>query len=81
MVPRDNDDFKPIDDIVQVVEVASQHYIREEEADEFNNESTGIKRRLRRALAHASDAEVRETVDDYNKAIERFRRKDRKSVV
>lgn len=74
MVPRDNDDFKPIDDIVQVIEVAAQHYIPEEEADEFNNESTGIKRRLRRALAHASEAEVRETVDDYNKAIERFRR-------
>lgn len=74
VVPRDNDDFKPIDDIVQVIEVASQHYIPEEEADEFNDESTGIKRRLRRALAHASEAEVRETVDDYNKAIERFRR-------
>ena len=74
MVPRDNDDFKPIDDIVQVIEVAAQHYIPEEEADELNNESTGIKRRLRRALAHASEAEVRETVDDYNKAIERFRR-------
>lgn len=74
MVPRDNDDFKPIDDIVQVIEVAAQHYIPEEEADEFNNESAGIKRRLRRALAHASEAEVRETVDDYNKAIERLRR-------
>lgn len=74
VVPRDNDDFKPIDDIVQVIEVAAQHYIPEEESDEFNNESTGIKRRLRRALAHASEAEVRETVDDYNKAIERLRR-------
>lgn len=74
MVPRDNDDFKPIDELVQVIEVVSQNYIPEEEADEFNNETTGIKRRLRRALAHASEAEVRETVGDYNKAIERFRR-------
>lgn len=74
VVPRDNDDFRPLDDIVQVIEAVSQNHIPEEEADEFNNDTTGIKRRLRRALAHASIKEVQEVVDDYNQAIERFRR-------
>lgn len=74
VVPRDKDDFRPLDDIFQVIEIISQNYIPEDEADQFNNESTGIKRRLRRALAHASEAEVREVVTDYNDTIERLRR-------
>lgn len=73
VVPRDKDDFNPLDDIVRVVEVVSQNYIPEDEADVFNNESTGIKRRIRRALAHASEAEFREAIADYNSAIERLR--------
>ncbi|KAB8241513.1 S-adenosyl-L-methionine-dependent methyltransferase [Aspergillus flavus] len=74
VVPRDKDDFRPIDDIFQVIETVSQNYIPEDEADYFDNESTGIKRRLRRALAHASEAEFRNVVTDYNEAIERLRR-------
>ncbi|KAE8131839.1 S-adenosyl-L-methionine-dependent methyltransferase [Aspergillus pseudotamarii] len=74
VVPRDKDDFRPIDDIFQVIETVSQNYISEDEVDYFDNESTGIKRRLRRALAHASEAEFRTVVTDYNDAIERLRR-------
>ncbi|KAJ5568510.1 hypothetical protein N7450_010996 [Penicillium hetheringtonii] len=73
VVPRDSADFRPIDDIVQVVETVSDNYIPSEEADEFNNETTGIRRRLRRALAVASETQFRDAVDDYNKAIERLR--------
>lgn len=74
VVPRDNDDFKPIDDIVHVIDIVSENYIPESEADFFNNESTGIKRRLRRALAHSSETEFREAVASYNREIERLRR-------
>ncbi|OQE27352.1 hypothetical protein PENSTE_c004G06958 [Penicillium steckii] len=73
VVPRDSADFRPIDDIVQVIETVSDNYIPNEEADEFNNETTGIRRRLRRALAVASETQFRDTVDDFNKAIERLR--------
>jgi H3 lysine-79-specific histone-lysine N-methyltransferase len=72
VVPRDKDDFKPLDDIVQVIETVSEHYVPEEATDEFNNESTGIKRRIRRALAHLSDSEFRQAVTDYNNAVERL---------
>lgn len=73
VVPRENDEFRPIDDIVQVIETVSDNYIPSEEADKFNNETTGIKRRLRRALAVTSETQFREAVDDYNKAIQRLR--------
>ncbi|PYI08143.1 histone H3 methyltransferase [Aspergillus sclerotiicarbonarius CBS 121057] len=74
VVPRDTDDFKPIDDIVNVIDIVSQNYIPDEQADEFNHESTGIKRRLRRALAHSSEADLREVVAEYNNAVIRLRR-------
>ncbi|KAJ5218829.1 uncharacterized protein N7498_000928 [Penicillium cinerascens] len=73
MIPKDNEDFRPIDDIVQVIETVSDNYIPAEEADEFNNETSGIRRRLRRALAVTSESQFREAVEDYNKAIQRLR--------
>ncbi|KAE8372651.1 S-adenosyl-L-methionine-dependent methyltransferase [Aspergillus bertholletiae] len=73
-VPRDKEDFRPIDDIFQVIETVSQNYIPEGKVDYFDNESTGIKRKLRRALARASEAEFRNVVTDYNDAIEQMRR-------
>lgn len=73
VAPRDSDEFRSIDEIVQVIETVADNYISSEEAEEFNNETTGIKRRLRRALAVVSEAQFRETVDDYNKAITRLR--------
>ena len=75
MVPRDKDDFQPIDDIVQVIETVSDNYIPEEDAAEFNDEATGIRRRLRRALAVTSEPQFREAIEDYNQAIERLRTK------
>jgi H3 lysine-79-specific histone-lysine N-methyltransferase len=41
---------------------------------EFNDESSGIKRKVRRALIRGSEAEFRESVADYNDAIQRLRR-------
>lgn len=70
-VPKENDDFKPLDDIVQVVEMVSQNYIPEDALDEFNHETTGIKRRIRRAFAHASEKEFRDVMADYNEAVQR----------
>ncbi|CRG83990.1 hypothetical protein PISL3812_01339 [Talaromyces islandicus] len=69
---KENDGFRPLDDIIQVVEMVSQHYIPEDARDEFDNETTGIKRRFRRALAHASEREFLETLSDYNRAVRRL---------
>ncbi|QKX58558.1 uncharacterized protein TRUGW13939_05683 [Talaromyces rugulosus] len=69
---KENEGFRPLDDIIQVVEMVSQHYIPEDAKEEFDNESTGIKRRFRRALAHASETEFLETLSDYNRAVRRL---------
>jgi [histone H3]-lysine79 N-trimethyltransferase len=71
-VPREKDDFKPLDDIVQVVQMVFQNYIPETEANEYN-ESTGIRRRIKRALVHASESEFREAIAEYNRAVGRLR--------
>ncbi|KAL4802267.1 S-adenosyl-L-methionine-dependent methyltransferase [Aspergillus unguis] len=72
VVPRDNDDFKPLDDIIQVIETVSQAYLPDDELDQFNNESMGIKRKIRRALARGSESKFRESVTEYNDAIKRL---------
>ena len=73
MMPKDNDEFRPIDDIVQVIETVADHYIPSDKAAEFNDETTGIRRRLRRAIALSSETQFREAVEDYNKLVERLR--------
>ncbi|KAL1953076.1 hypothetical protein VTO42DRAFT_3614 [Malbranchea cinnamomea] len=73
VVPRDKDGFKPVDDIVHVVDTVSENYIPGAYLPLFDDESTGIKRRFRRAFAHASLSEFQSAVEDYNDAIKRLR--------
>ncbi|KAJ9200767.1 hypothetical protein DTO164E3_3917 [Paecilomyces variotii] len=74
IVPRDKDDFRPLDDIVQVIEMVSQNYVPDDERDVFDNDSTGIKRRVRRALAHGSESDFRDAIADYNSIVEQLKR-------
>ncbi|EEP80214.1 conserved hypothetical protein [Uncinocarpus reesii 1704] len=73
MVPRDNDGFKPLDDIVQVIEIVSQNYIPEEHVPLFDEESNGLLRRLRRALVQGSLANFLDGIKHYNETIKRLR--------
>lgn len=73
MTPREADGFKPLDDIVNAVDIVSKNYIPEKHQPLFDDESTGIKRRFRRALAHASLTEFQGAVADYNKTINDLR--------
>lgn len=54
--------------------MVSQHYVPENEEHIFNDDSTGLKRILRRALTRASQKEFQETVVEYNQTIDRLRR-------
>ncbi|OJD14630.1 histone-lysine N-methyltransferase, H3 lysine-79 specific [Blastomyces percursus] len=73
VAPREKEGFKPLDDIVHLVDTVSQNYIPEEHALLFNDEATGINRHFRRALAHASQSEFMEAIDEYNNTITRLR--------
>ncbi|KAL3472958.1 putative histone methylation protein Dot1 [Aspergillus californicus] len=74
VVPRDDNEFQPLEDIAQVIKTVSSVYIPEEKLDEFNNDSTGIIRRLQRATAIKSESNYRQTIEDYNSAINSLRR-------
>jgi H3 lysine-79-specific histone-lysine N-methyltransferase len=52
--------------------MVSQYYVSESERHIFNDDSTGLKRRFRRALAHTSEAEFQVTVGDYNQVVDRL---------
>ncbi|EZG08218.1 hypothetical protein H106_02426 [Trichophyton rubrum CBS 735.88] len=54
VIPRENDGFKPLEDIVQVVETVSHNYIPEDEICAFTDDSTGYIRLLRRAIKQES---------------------------
>ncbi|KAK2737562.1 Nucleosomal histone H3-Lys79 methylase [Myotisia sp. PD_48] len=70
VVPRENDGFKPLDDVLQVVQMVSQHYIPDEKRSIFDDESTGLIRRLRRALTKGSMLDFKNAVRDYNATVE-----------
>lgn len=54
--------------------MVSQHYVPESEEHIFNDDSTGLKRKLRRALTRASQKDFQEAVVEYNQTVDRLRR-------
>lgn len=73
MVPREHDEFKSLDEIIQIIELVSRHYLSPTELDVFTNDNDGILRRLKRAIFRQSEQEFRQAVLDYNDIIIRRR--------
>ncbi|KAI5292166.1 Nucleosomal histone H3-Lys79 methylase [Ascosphaera acerosa] len=73
-VPHEADGFQPIDDIVRTVETIAENYIPSEHMPAFSDPTTGLLRRLRRALAHTSQSEFEAALADYNTTIADLRR-------
>ncbi|EGD90090.1 histone-lysine N-methyltransferase, H3 lysine-79 specific [Trichophyton rubrum D6] len=73
VIPRENDGFKPLEDIVQVVETVSHNYIPEDEICAFTDDSTGYIRLLRRAIKQESPKDFWNAVKAYNETIGRLR--------
>ncbi|KAK2824766.1 Nucleosomal histone H3-Lys79 methylase [Arthroderma sp. PD_2] len=73
VIPRENDGFKPLEDIVQVVETVSHNYIPDDQISLFTDESSGIIRLLRRAIKQESPDDFKDAVKEYNETIRRLR--------
>ena len=69
MVPREHDDFKPLDEIIQVIDLVSRNYLPSTELDLFANDNDGIVRRLKRAIFRQSEQEFRLIIKEYNDII------------
>ena len=73
--PRDTDDFKPLQDIIDVAELVPKFYLTNDQAKRFLDDAKGIHRKLKRAIANKSYQEFREAVAEYNEALEGLRAK------
>lgn len=68
-----NDDFKPLEDIIEVMHKIAEHYLPREERDRFDNEASGFPQRLSRAIKRQSEKEVRNTVREWNSDLTKLR--------
>lgn len=66
VVPREHDDFKPLDEIIQVIDLVARNYLPRAEIDLFLNDNNGILRRLKRAITRQSEQEFRDVIKEYN---------------
>ncbi|KAI9871919.1 MAG: Nucleosomal histone H3-Lys79 methylase [Pleopsidium flavum] len=73
VVPREHDEFKPLDEIIQVIDLVSRNYLPSAEIDVFTDDTDGILRRLKRAIFRQSVQEFRDVIQEYNGIITRRR--------
>jgi len=73
VIPREHDEFKPLDEIIQVIDLVSRNYLPSAETEVFTNDNDGILRRLKRAIFRQSEQEFRQVVQEYNGVITRCR--------
>jgi [histone H3]-lysine79 N-trimethyltransferase len=64
--------FDAVKDIVEVMHKVTEHYLPESEQEAFEDESTGFPKRLNRAVAKRSQADLFKVIEDWNGAIGRL---------
>ncbi|MCJ1314672.1 Nucleosomal histone H3-Lys79 methylase [Agyrium rufum] len=64
-----NDDFDPLEDIVQVMHTVIENFLPNKLRLDFDDESTGYPQRLCRALKRKSEPEVRAVINEWNQAL------------
>lgn len=69
MVPIQNDDFKALEDIREVMEIIITNYLPSTEADRMQNDSTGLIRRLKRAVERRVGKEYIDHVQEWNDTV------------
>ena len=71
--PIQKDDFNALEEIREVVEVTTNHYLPEVEASALNDDSHGLLVRLRRATNKRAGDDYMASVDEWNTALTKFR--------
>ncbi|KAK8209520.1 histone H3 methyltransferase [Phyllosticta capitalensis] len=66
--PRDNEGYKPLEDIIQSVETICKYYFPHE-AEELLDDGTGFPRRLKRAIQQQSFASFKDVLEEFNKLV------------
>ncbi|KAL8683767.1 MAG: hypothetical protein Q9186_000253 [Xanthomendoza sp. 1 TL-2023] len=71
--PIRSDDFKPLDDIKETLEVIVDHYLPPADATAFRDDSHGLLRKLKRARDKKDGAAYVSLIGDWNAAITKLR--------
>lgn len=69
VAPIQSDDFKALEDIREVIETIICNYLPSSEADMMQNDSTGLIRRLKRAVERRSGSEYIGHVQEWNETL------------
>ena len=68
------DDFKTLEDIRATMEVVIQNYLPDEKAAELSNDSTGLLRRLKRAVDRLAANEYIDHIQEWNESLVEWRK-------
>ncbi|KAF2453151.1 S-adenosyl-L-methionine-dependent methyltransferase [Lineolata rhizophorae] len=71
VVPKKDDGFKPLEDIIQSTEHILRNYLPPSQKEALLDDSTGIVRRLKRAIFHRSAPNFRTVLAEFNEIISR----------
>lgn len=75
VVPIQKDDFKPLEDMIEVLDVITSYYFPKAIANKLREDSSGLLRRLRRAVSRPAGDEFVKTVGEWNHMLRRLRDK------
>ena len=73
-MPIQSDDFKPLEDIKEVLEIVATHYLPASEATKLNDDGHGLIRKLKRAVERRSGYDYIELIKEWNTKIVRLRK-------
>lgn len=65
----DNNDFNALEDIIHVMRQVIEHYLPVPKREVFADDTSGFPQRLKRAINHRSEHEIRSVIDDWNNAL------------
>ncbi|KAL9022734.1 MAG: hypothetical protein Q9185_000164 [Variospora sp. 1 TL-2023] len=71
--PSQSDDFKPLDDITETLEVIVTHYMQGLDTSKFTDDSHGLLRRLKRAREKKDGLVYTSIMREWNEAITRMK--------
>lgn len=72
-MPIQNDDFKALEDIREVMEIIINNYLPSIDADMMQNDSTGLIRRLKRVVERRAGNEYIDHVQEWNDTMVEFK--------
>lgn len=73
VIPKSDDDFKTLEDIREVMETVIAHYLPAEAADSLTNDTTGLIRRIKRAVQRQAGNEYADYVQEWNETLNDYR--------